>query len=95
MDLEDTAQSCTVSSSITQRILHIGAAEAANSTSSCHELDVVVSGVSSSSVSVRGQAVEQSAEMRSALEFFATGQSFRERSLESVNRVTEINFFGV
>ena len=27
---------------------------------------------------VRGQAVEQSAEMRSALEFFATGQSFRE-----------------
>ena len=27
---------------------------------------------------VRGQAVEQSAEMRSALEFFATGQSFPE-----------------
>ena len=27
---------------------------------------------------IRGQAVEQSAEMRSALEFFATGQSFRE-----------------
>ena len=78
MDLEVTAQSCTVSSSITQRILHFGAAEAANSTSSCHELDVVVSGVSSSSVSVRGQAVEQSSEMRSALEFFATTQSCRE-----------------
>ena len=51
VDLEDTAQSCTVSSSITQRMLRIGAAEAAKSTSSCHELDVVVSGVSSSSVS--------------------------------------------
>ena len=34
---------------------------------------------------VRGRAVKQSAEMRSALEFFATAQSFRERSLESVN----------
>ena len=98
VDLLFTAQSCTVSSSITQRILHIGAAEAANSTSSCHELEVVVSGVSSSSVStsespranlqsvssedhrtpVRGQAVEQSPEMRSALEFFATAQSYRE-----------------
>ena len=31
----------------------------------------------------RGQAVEQSAEMRSALEFFATAQSCRERSLET------------
>ena len=51
VDLEDLAQSCTVSLSITQRMLHIGAAEAAKSTSSCHELDVVVSGVSSSSVS--------------------------------------------
>ena len=30
---------------------------------------------------VRGQAVEQSAEMRSALEFFATAQSCRERSV--------------
>ena len=34
---------------------------------------------------VRGQAVKQSAEMSSAVEFFATAQSFRERSLESVN----------
>ena len=51
VDLEDTTQSCTVSSSITYCMLHIGAAEAANSTSSCHELEVVVSGVSSSSVS--------------------------------------------
>ena len=34
---------------------------------------------------VLGQAVNQSAEMRSALEFFATAQLFRERSLESVN----------
>ena len=34
---------------------------------------------------VRGQAVKQSAEIRSALEFFATAQSFRERLLESVN----------
>ena len=33
---------------------------------------------------VCGQAVKQSAVMLSALEFFATGQSFRERSLESV-----------
>ena len=33
---------------------------------------------------VRGQ-VKQSAEMRSALELFATAHSFRERSLESVN----------
>ena len=32
-----------------------------------------------------GQAVNQSAEMRSALVFFATAHSFRERSLESVN----------
>ena len=38
--------------------------------------------------------MEQSAEMRSALEFFATAQSCCERSLESVNRATEINFFG-
>ena len=42
----------------------------------------------------RGQAVKQSAEMRSALEFFATAQSCRERSLESVNRVTDIGFSG-
>ena len=34
---------------------------------------------------VRGRAVKQSAEMRSALEFFATAQSFRERLLQSVN----------
>ena len=34
---------------------------------------------------VLGQAVFQSAEMRSALEFFATAQSFRERTLESIN----------
>ena len=34
---------------------------------------------------VRGQAVNQSAELRSALEFFATAHSFRERSFESVN----------
>ena len=34
---------------------------------------------------VRGQAVNQSAEMRSVLEFFATAHSFRERSIESVN----------
>ena len=34
---------------------------------------------------VRGYAVKQSAEMRSALEFFATAQSCRERSIESVN----------
>ena len=34
---------------------------------------------------VRRQAVKQSAELRSALVFFATAQSFRERSLESVN----------
>ena len=34
---------------------------------------------------VCGQAVKQSAVMRSALEFFATAQSCRERSLESVN----------
>ena len=34
---------------------------------------------------VLGQAVNQSAEMRSALEFFATAHSFPERSLESVN----------
>ena len=34
---------------------------------------------------VRGQAVKQSTELRSALEFFATAHSFRERSLESVN----------
>ena len=41
------------------------------------------------SVSLRtpdlGQAVNQSAELRSSLVFFATAQSFRERSLESVN----------
>ena len=35
--------------------------------------------------SVLGKAMNQSAEMRSALEFFATAHSFRERSLESVN----------
>ena len=34
---------------------------------------------------VLGQAVNQSAEMQSALEFFATAHTFRERSLESVN----------
>ena len=98
VDLEDTAQSCTVSSNFSQSLLRIGAAAAAELSSSCHELDVVVSGVSSSSVSAsesphanlqrvssedhrtpfRGQAVEQSAEMRSALEFFATAQSCRE-----------------
>ena len=33
------------------------------------------------------------AEMRSALEFFATAQSCCERSLESVNRVADIGFF--
>ena len=33
---------------------------------------------------VRRQAVKQSAELRSSLVFFATAQSFRERSLESV-----------
>ena len=32
-----------------------------------------------------GQAVKQNAEMRSALEFFVTAHSFRERSQESVN----------
>ena len=41
---------------------------------------------------VCGQAVKQSSEMRSALEFFATAQSCRERSLESVNRVADIGF---
>ena len=35
----------------------------------------------------RGQAVKQSAEMRSALEFFATAQLYCERALESVSRV--------
>ena len=39
--------------------------------------------------------MKQSAEMRSALEFFATAQSCCERSLESVSRVAEISFFGV
>ena len=34
---------------------------------------------------VLGQAMNQSSEMRSAMEFFATTHSFRERSLESVN----------
>ena len=34
---------------------------------------------------VLGQAVNQSAEMRSAFEFFATAHSFPERTLESVN----------
>ena len=34
---------------------------------------------------VRRQAMNQSAEMRSAMEFFATAHSFRERSLEIVN----------
>ena len=42
---QGTAQSGSTSSCIPQSMLHIGAAEAANSTSSCHELDVVVSGV--------------------------------------------------
>ena len=42
---------------------------------------------------VRGQAVKQNSEIQSALEFFATSQSFRERSLESVNRVTEFGTF--
>ena len=41
-----------------------------------------------------GQAMKQSSEMRSALEFFATAQSCRERSLESVNRVADIGFSG-
>ena len=43
---------------------------------------------------VRGQAVKQSSEIQSALEFFATSQSCCERSLESVNRVTVIVFSG-
>ena len=43
---------------------------------------------------VRGQAVKQSSEIQSALEFFTTSQSCRERSLESVNRVTVIGFSG-
>ena len=34
---------------------------------------------------VLGQAVNQSAELQSALEFFATAHSFRERTLESFN----------
>ena len=42
----------------------------------------------------RGQAVKQSAKMRSAVEFFATAQSGCERSPESVNRVTVISFSG-
>ena len=42
---------------------------------------------------VCGQAVKQSAEMRSVLEFLATTQSCCERSLESVNRVTEFGTF--
>ena len=37
--------------------------------------------------------MKQSSEIQSALEFFATPQSFRERSLESVNRVTEFGTF--
>ena len=35
----------------------------------------------------------QCSEIQSALEFFATPQSFRERSLESVNRLTEFGTF--
>ena len=48
---------------------------------------VKLQGVSSEDLRtpICGQAVKQSAEMRSALEFFATTPSFRERSLESVN----------
>ena len=38
--------------------------------------------------------MKQSSEMRSTLEFFATAQSYRERSLESVNRVADIGFSG-
>ena len=34
---------------------------------------------------VRRQAMNQSADVRSAMEFFATAQTFRERSLEVVN----------
>ena len=41
VDLEDTAQSCTVSSNFSQSLLHIGTAAAAELTSSCHELGVV------------------------------------------------------
>ena len=52
VDLEVTAQSCTVSSNFSQSLLRIGAAAAAELTSSCHELGVVVSGVVSSSGSV-------------------------------------------
>ena len=37
------------------------------------------------STPVRGQAVTQSAELRSALVFFVTVQLFHQRSLESVN----------
>ena len=52
LDPEVTAQSCTVSSNFSQSLLRIGAAAAAELTSSCHELGVVVSGVVSSSGSV-------------------------------------------
>ena len=38
--------------------------------------------------------MKQSSEMRSALEVFATAQSCRERSLESVIRVADIGFSG-
>ena len=40
------------------------------------------------------QALKQSSEMQSALEFFATTQSYCERSLESVNRIADIGFSG-
>ena len=39
---------------------------------------------------VRGQAVKQSAEMRSALEFFATAQSCRERQAWNEVYLTEL-----
>ena len=45
------------------------------------------------STPVLGQAMKQSAEFRSALEFLATTQSCCERSLESVNRVTAFGTF--
>ena len=39
--------------------------------------------------------MKQSAEMQSVLEFLSTTQSCCERSLESVNRVTEIGTFSL
>ena len=52
VDLEVTSQSCTVSSNFSQTLLRIGAAAAAELSSSCHELGVAVCSVVSSSGSV-------------------------------------------